>query len=306
MIFLVIKQFQKTSPDNMDTSVKENIERTQEFLPFKQIKDNMIDLGGNRYRVIIECSSINYDFKTKKEKEAIDISFMSFLNSLTFPITMYVQSRQIDNSKMLKQLETDIEQASQDYPSLKEYGEIYYDSLKYMRIENNIQKKKYIIIPFDEAVTMTNLNEEEKYEYALKEVEVRINLVRDAFSAIGIRTKQLSTKEIVELLYASFHREDFSYAEEIDNKEALSLLTQTENDPLEYFPNDARLDWILYEAAKKIQTDLAENPNVDENSKNDYNKAIFALEQLRNEVAGFYKEDTPLFVSDEDNKQLLF
>ena len=91
--FAVYYQLKKTDPSKLDTSTVDDISTAQEFLPFDDIKDGMIILGGHKYRAVIECSSTNYNLKTDKEKEIIEISFQRFVNSLTFPINLLYSNK---------------------------------------------------------------------------------------------------------------------------------------------------------------------------------------------------------------------
>ncbi len=86
----------------------------------EDIQDNMICLGGHKYRAVIEASSTNYNLKTDREKEIIELSFQRFINSLTFPITFFIQTKVLDNSKMLNQLENELAETVDKYPQMKE------------------------------------------------------------------------------------------------------------------------------------------------------------------------------------------
>ena len=101
---LVYMQIKKTDPSNVDTSLKTNGDTTQEMLPFEDIKDSMIHLGDFRYRAVIKVSSLNYNLKTEKEQDVIELSYQRFLNSLSHPIQMVVYTKMMDNTKMLESL----------------------------------------------------------------------------------------------------------------------------------------------------------------------------------------------------------
>ena len=66
-------------------------------------------MGGHDYRLVIECSSTNYNLKTDTEREMIELSFQKLLNSLTFPITIFIQTKVLDNTKILSQMEEETE-----------------------------------------------------------------------------------------------------------------------------------------------------------------------------------------------------
>ena len=103
-MFIALKKF----PAATGAASAKDFSNAQDFLPFEDIKDGVIDLGDFEYRAIIECQSINYDLKTSKEKEMIDASFQRFLDSLSFPITIHLQTKTIDNTKVLQTLENDM------------------------------------------------------------------------------------------------------------------------------------------------------------------------------------------------------
>jgi hypothetical protein len=291
MGYAVYTVMKKTDPKRMDTSTIDTITTAQEFLPFEDIRDGMIILGGHKYRVVIEATSTNYNLKTDKEKELIEISFQRFLNSLTFPITFYVQTKKIDNSKMLSLLEEEIKSTISQFPELAQYGNIYLMEMMNLEgyIGNNKQKKKYIIVPYEEAINLPNLSDEEKYEYSLKEIYTRASIIVDGLSAVGIKAKILDTKELAELVYSTYHKDSYSQVENITSGEFLSLIVDSKDRKIENLTEDAKLDWILYEAQMRLKTELL-GDNVPDFIRASAEKAIADIEKLRDEVGGYYKQ----------------
>ena len=55
----------------------------------------------------------------------IDASFQRFLDSLSFPITIHLQTKTIDNTKVLQTLENDMISTVEDYPQLYDYAVKY-------------------------------------------------------------------------------------------------------------------------------------------------------------------------------------
>ena len=292
MAFLVIKQFKKTDPSNADSSISDDIKTAQEFLPFKDIRDGVIDLGGHNYRAIIECTSTNYNLKTDKEKEIIEVSFQRFLNSLTFPIYFFIQTRTLDNSKLLHKMEEELQQVVKKYPQMQEYAEIYIREMENLNdyVGNNKQKKKYIIVPYNEAIGLNDLTEDEKYEYSVKEVKQRARMLEDGLSAVGVKTKLLDTKGLAELVYSTYHKDNYSHYESIVDGEFLTLMVDGEN-PEEYLTNDMRMDWILYEAQMRIRNEITSNKQTPKSLREEYEKVIKEIDELRDKVGAYYKDE---------------
>ncbi|MGB2110741.1 MAG: hypothetical protein ACPHY8_02195 [Patescibacteria group bacterium] len=69
---------------------------TTRYLPFSQIKDNVVIMKDGSARVIMKCSTINFLLKNTQEQDSIIISFQRFLNSLDFPIQILVRSTKLD------------------------------------------------------------------------------------------------------------------------------------------------------------------------------------------------------------------
>jgi hypothetical protein len=291
MVVAVMWAMRKSDPSNADTSTNDNISTAQEFLPFDDIKDGMILMGGHRYRAIIECSSTNYNLKTDREKEMIEISFQRFVNSLTFPITFFIQTKVIDNGLMLEMMEEEIESAIDQFPQLSEYGQIYFNEMASLdtHIGNNKQKKKYIIVPYEDAINLGDLNDAEKYEYSSKELYTRASMLVEGLSSVGVKARVLNTKELAEVIFSSYHKDNYTHVENVVNGEFLTLLTESETTTASNISEDARLDWILYEAQMRIQTELL-NAQVPDFMKQNFEKSIMELDRLRDETSGYFKQ----------------
>lgn len=290
MAFAVFMQIKKTDPQNYDTSISDDITTAQEFLPFKDIKDGVIDLGGHNYTAILECSSTNYNLKTDKEKEIIDASFRRFLNSLTFPIAITNQTKKLDNTRMLEKLKEDIEVVVSNHPQIEEYANIFFNEMSHLSeyTGNNKQKKKYIVILYNEAINLEKLSDEEKYEYSLKEIKQKAAIIADQLSAVGVKATLLDTKGLIELIYSTYNRSNFFDYESIANKDYLSLIVQGEKNPEENLTNDMRIDWILYEAQARIRNEIT-SKDIPDALKKEYEKSVQVLDKLRDEYGAYYK-----------------
>ncbi len=134
-----VKNTKKVSPDNS----------TQRFLPFSQIRENVIVMKDDSARLIMKCSTINFLLKNIDEQDSIIISFQRFLNSIDFPIQILVRSKKLDidsylnilNDKAIKQTNSLLQNQTYEY-------------IEYLRklieVAQIMKKEFYIILPFDE------------------------------------------------------------------------------------------------------------------------------------------------------------
>ena len=161
----------------------------------------------------------------------------------------------------------------------------------YDNIGNNKEKKKYIIVPYDEAAELTNSTDQEKYEYAMNELQNRCLLVIDGLQSLGLQADFLKSDELIDLLYTVYHKDSANQAENISSGDFLSLLVDGD-DRLMDLSHEARLDWILYETQKRLEMELSTDKAVDNDIKARANLAIQKITELRNEIAGYYKDDS--------------
>lgn len=277
-------QLKKTDPSNTDVSVRTDIETAQDFLPFETIQDSMVHLGNHQYRAYIEANSINYNLKTDKEKQIIESSFQRYLNSLTFPTSIFTHTKTMDNTKQMRLLEEDIQATLLDHPDLAEYANNYYEEFGniYERIGNTKQKKKYIIVPFDEAGELTNSSDEEKYDYVVKEMYNRGQNVIDGLAGMGIEAKFLDTPEIIELATSVYHRGNHMHVEGVVEGDFTSLIVEGTNHQ-ESMDTKDKLDVILVEALKKIEIEVLSSTRFGVNKEGE--EARKALSELRSKNA---------------------
>lgn len=279
-IFFFIK---KTDPKNQDTTESDTSKVAQAFLPFDDIREGTIFLGNHRYRAVVECSSVNYQLKTPAERDQIEASFQRFLNTINYPITFFIQTKVIDNSARYRELCKEIDETLEVFPFCAQYAEAYKKDMRELndRIGNNQQKKKYIIVSYDDAQELSVLDEGEKNHYAAKELRNRCNILISNLEAVGIKAHILDTAELIELVYSCYYRDDFSYAESIANEEAFKLFVDGQRDQFADMPKSALLDLILKEAINQAEIG---NLEIDQNGRS----VLSGLRELRSKYGGYY------------------
>lgn len=211
VVFFVMKTMKKLNSDQEGVAVKASVMKTsQDFLPFANIENDILDLGGFQYRMIVEVSSVNYILKNEQEQEILEISFRNFLNSISYPFSMFIQTREIDLNAVTNNLKRDINEICKTFPGLREYGENYYRYIVSLKERTGCtkQKRKFIIIPYDETIKMPELDPAAKKSYSYEQIYERAEQIVDALSPLGLSGHILNTNEIIELFYSLTHRND--------------------------------------------------------------------------------------------------
>lgn len=285
-VFIILYFIKKTDPKNKDTSEAQDIKSAQEFLPFEDIADDMILLGNHRYRAVLVCSSTNYELKTPGEREQIELAFQRFLNSVSWPITFFLQTKVIDNTMRLENLQRGLSKTIATFPNIAAYAEQYLEDMRHLneRLQNSQQKRRYVVVTYDNVDELNELTEDEKAVHAAKELRLRCQQLQANLNDVGVKSRMLSTSELVELVYSTYYRDDYSYAAAISDEDAFALIVKGEENRFEDIPNAKLLDVILGETISRLQVS-----NIDSDPAG---KDVLAqIKELRQKYAMAYEEE---------------
>src|SRR3990172_6219382 len=72
-----------------------NPNSTQNTLQIAEIRDGIVIMNDGSFRSVVMVKSINFDLMSMQEKEAVEFSYQSFLNSLYFPVQIFVHSQKV-------------------------------------------------------------------------------------------------------------------------------------------------------------------------------------------------------------------
>ncbi len=197
---------------------KKRAAKTQEFLPFSAIYDDVVVLKNGEFRAIILVNALNFELKSQEEQDAIVFAFQGFLNSLSFPIQIVVRSRQIDLSDYLKRLNDRLTQESNELIryQIQEYTAFM---SKLISLANIMDKKFFVVIPFRRSTApqkgflsgffsgpKTHLQVSyQEFQKIKEQLQERVNVVISGLRQLGISAIRLQTKQIIDLFYESYN-----------------------------------------------------------------------------------------------------
>lgn len=139
--------------DKTTKSVKSNKvvppdQTTQKYLPFSEIRDNLVIMKDGSTRMLLKVRAINFNLKSEEEQDSIIYSYQRFLNSLSFPIQIIVRSLKVDIEAYISKLKNLA--VKQQNPLLQEQSYRYIDFLVNLIDMAQIMKKDfYIVVPYD-------------------------------------------------------------------------------------------------------------------------------------------------------------
>lgn len=255
----------KSDPERLDTTNSTKMQSAQDFMPWVDIKDQMISMGDHVYHAILEVSSVNYELRNDREKDIIEMSFQNLLNSLTHPVTFFVSTREMDYTKLLESMKEDYEKTYHEFPEMREY--LQQNLLDMKNLSQNMgetrHKRKYIIVPYD-AKVLTELDDEEKYDAAAETLYERVVGVQGGLNRIsGLDSKILDTVDIIDLLIQTYHRDGSRYAEDIFNGSLTSMLIDGEDTAKPtHFTEEEKFDIFLNEMQAQLESGFLHNGNM--------------------------------------------
>ena len=266
-IFVIVKLKSKVSAkeqtfnngqgnkSNRKTKIQElySMQSIFDFMEFDKIEDNMIiQKKGKRYIMIIKCQGINYDLMSGVEKTSVEQGFIQYLNTLRYPIQIYVQTRTVDLTGSINTYKNKVKQlgdnlAQKEYElnkkvrsgeyenkeldkekfevikakNLYEYGLDIVGNTERMSLNKNILSKQYYIILsyYPEEANNSIYSEDEVRNIAFSELYTRAQSTISLLSVTGVVGKILDSMEIADLLYSAYNRDE---AEMYDLTKALN------------------------------------------------------------------------------------
>lgn len=230
----------KEEKTNLITRTGKTINSIYKFMEFDEITDNMIVRKNRKqYVMVIECKGINYDLLSGEEKNAVESGFIEFLNTLRFPIQLYVQTRTLNLNDILNQYEKRIENINdqiikinsqiemarargnndvidrlifdrQRMENILEYGLSIEDyTTKISESKSILQQKTYVILSYyiDEYGNVSNYSKDELNDIAFTELYTRAQSAIRALASAEITGKVLNSEELADLLYVAYNRD---------------------------------------------------------------------------------------------------
>ena len=209
------------------TKPRTNPNSTQNALQIAEIRDGIVIMNDGSFRSVIMVKSVNFDLMSPQEQEAVEYSYQGFLNSLYFPIQIFMRSQKIDLQPYIEKL--DKIRSEHDNMLLALLMEDYIGYIDALSQQANIMDKRfYVVVPFfpitdvQKALTQSKnfvsgissmfsnkdqhvvINEGD-LENAKTELRNRVQSVLSGLLQSGIQGLPLDTQELIELYYDTYN-----------------------------------------------------------------------------------------------------
>lgn len=249
---------QSPAPKPGQQAEKANPVSTQNMLQIAEIRDGIVIMNDGSFRSVIMAKSINFDLMSGVEREGVEGGYQSMLNSLYFPIQIFVRSQKVDLRPYIEKL--DKIRSEHDNMLLALLMEDYIDYISDLSTQTNIMDKKfYLVIPyfpkadvqkaitqsknfftglgniFNSKPTHVTINEKE-LEDAKVELRNRVQSIMGGLMQCGVKALPLDTQELIELFYESYNP-DTATRQQLKNFDDLSTAVVTKGQGQAQQPN---------------------------------------------------------------------
>ena len=353
-VLLVFKMRNKSNPEkkeeikinakeenqNLITRTGKAINSIYKFMEFDEVTDNMIARKNRKqYVMVIQCKGINYDLLSADEKNAVEAGFIEFLNTLRFPVQLYVQTRTLNLNDILAQYEKRIEDINdqivkinsqiemakargndeavqrlmfdrQRRENILEYGESIEDYTQRISESRNIlQQKTYIVLSYYTAEygDVSKYSKEEIDDIAFTELYTRAQTLIRALSSAEVSGKVLNSEELAELLYVAYNRdssENYTLKDAINSE--YNRLYSTARDVFE--EKKQRIEAQVEEKASRLAAKSilkADQINREEIQRRVKERAMQMVDEYKNELGNDLYQETKNQVANADIDEVL-
>lgn len=252
-----------SSKENRNSKNSKNNEKKEEirkedvfkFMEFDRILDSMVvQNNGSRYTMAIKCKGINYDLMSEVEQISVEEGFITFLNTLRYPIQLYVQAQNVDLKSVIQEYKNNISGVKSDFERLDaEYNKVLEsfesttqeiekaenernkvlnvyeyasDIINYVeRMSTNkslLQRNFYVLVSYStsEIAGADKFTKDELLNICYTELLTRAQAIISGLSSSSVEGRVLDSNEVADLLYMAYNRDDkglLSVKEAIDS-----------------------------------------------------------------------------------------
>ena len=167
-------------------------------IQIKEVKDDILILPNNEYRLLIETSSINFELKSEEEQDVLIDSFQNFLNSLSVPLQILVRVREIDIDGYLDQIaKSKLAEKEKVY---KTQIDNYSEFIKNLVLGSKILSRRfYITVPY------RNKDHNKDFKLIKEQMHLQRGIILKGLEKLGMKAKALDSLELLDLFYSFYN-----------------------------------------------------------------------------------------------------
>lgn len=193
---------------------------TQKYLDIAEIRDDVVVLKDGTLRSVLLVSSINFALKSEEEQQAVISAYVSFLNSINFPLQIVIQSRKLNIDNYIERLKKSEKEQTNDL--LKIQIADYRNFISELVDLGDIMSKRFfVVVPYDPVtdkgkgffaraknvlVPSVKIRLQKKiFEDRKNSLMMRTEQVMTGLQSMGVSAALLNTQSLIELYYEIYN-----------------------------------------------------------------------------------------------------
>lgn len=208
---------------------------TQEYLDILDITNDLVILKDGSSALVLQVSAINFGLLSEPEQDAIIYAYAALINSLSFPIQILIKSKPKDVTNYLRYIDEQLTHSPNELR--RQQIAAYRQFVSNLITEQNVLDKTfYTVLPLSalelgvasaanplSAVTPKKATPVIDKRYVIDKSTTVLIPRRDhminQFARLGLRARQLNTKDLIYLFYVTYNPQASEGAKMVGTRE---------------------------------------------------------------------------------------
>lgn len=182
---------------------------TQAFAQIQDIRESIVLFTDGNASLVVQVTSVNFALLSPEEQDAKVTAYAALLNSLSFPLQILIQSKQVQIAPYLKTLDQSASSTTNEKlaQSIRLYKEFVENLVKTASV---LDKKFFLVIPYSsleggvKSATVGSSNED-FFIKAKATLMTKADGLISQLDRLSLRSKVLEKEALTALFYDNFN-----------------------------------------------------------------------------------------------------
>lgn len=185
-------------------------------IAIKEVRDGVLCLPNNEYRLILESSSINFELMSEEEQDVLIDTFQTVLNSLPCKLQILIRVRELSIDQYLEYISQAKE--SEHEKQYLEQIEDYCSFIKNLVSGNKILSRRfYVVVPYTDPDKNTD------FIIIREQLVLLRDIITKNIEKLGMKARELDSLEVLDLFY-SYYNPAQAKTQQLKNQAIQSVL----------------------------------------------------------------------------------
>ncbi len=195
---------------------------TQKFIEIQDIAENIVLLSFGNACMVIEVQATNFSLLSKEEQDIRVFSYSALLNSLSFPIQIFIRSKKIDISSYIGLLNEEAKKSQNQL--LKNHIVLYRDFVQELvKVNTVLDKKFYIAIPYSSLEGGFGLKGSKFFVSAKEKLSSKAESLHAQLKRMNLASRTLGKEELIKLFHEIYNGDFENVNENVHSSEFLAV-----------------------------------------------------------------------------------